>query len=140
METDDIVNKLYITMLSAFEQASRHEILQNRENLKTVYDALFQHTIECSIFIKGYVNNKSWAGAAVHFLALLTDTHGPPSGHISRAFLSDKAEEFCDGFEDLRDQLLSNIIAENLAVTLAVLEKVEEIGAHLNICLYVWTQ
>ncbi|KAK0437165.1 hypothetical protein EV421DRAFT_2038335 [Armillaria borealis] len=112
IETDEIVRKLYVSMLSAFEQASRHEILQNRENLKPVYDALFQHTVECSIFIKGYVENKSWAG------------------QISRGFLSGKAEEFCDGFQDLRDQLLSNVVAENLSVTLAVLEKVDEIDMH----------
>ncbi|PBK68535.1 hypothetical protein ARMSODRAFT_1019665 [Armillaria solidipes] len=91
-ETNEIVTKLY--------------------NLKSVYDTLFQHTIECSIFIKGYVENKSWAG------------------RLSRAFLSSKAEEFCDGFQDLRDQLLLNIVAEDLAVTLAMLEKVEEIDMH----------
>ncbi|KAK0437162.1 hypothetical protein EV421DRAFT_1075347 [Armillaria borealis] len=111
-ENNEIVTKLYVTMLSAFKDASRREILQNRKNLKSVYDALFQHTIECSIFIKGYVENKSWAG------------------RLPRAFLSGKAEEFCDGFQDLRDQLLSNIVAEDLAVTVAMLEKVEEIDMH----------
>ncbi|KAK0442802.1 uncharacterized protein EV420DRAFT_1072271 [Desarmillaria tabescens] len=109
MESDEIVRKLYVTMISTYEQAISQEILSKRESLKTVYDALFQHTIECSTFIRGYVNKTSLAE------------------RITRAFLSDTAEEFCEGFEDLRKMLLLNIVAEALAVALSTQEDAEEI-------------
>ncbi len=59
-------------MLSTYEQASQDELWKEQDRLRSVYDSLFKHTIECSIFIKGYVQ-KSWPGTAGQTHTLSSD-------------------------------------------------------------------
>ncbi|PBK88973.1 hypothetical protein ARMGADRAFT_347556 [Armillaria gallica] len=109
VKTNEVVKDLYATMLSTYEQASKDELWKGRNRLGSVYDSLFKYTIECSIFINGYMQ-KGWAG------------------RMFSLDLAEKAKEFQEGFEDLRDQLHAGITTETLLVTLELEEKIDDIG------------
>ncbi|PBK88966.1 hypothetical protein ARMGADRAFT_1084071, partial [Armillaria gallica] len=104
--TNEVIKDLYATMLSTYEQASQDELWNEQDHLQSVYDSLFKHTIECSIFIKGYMQR----GA----------------GRMFTMNLMDKAKEFQEGFEDLQDQLLPGITKETLFVTPELREEIED--------------
>ncbi|PBK82021.1 hypothetical protein ARMGADRAFT_1019906 [Armillaria gallica] len=99
-KTDNLVMELYEDMLSVYDQASREEILQQKDELQPVYESLFKQTIECSHFIKMY-EKKS-----------VTD-------RLLDRKLLDKAKEISAGFKKLHHQL-HHRIAENLIVTLGI--------------------
>ncbi len=53
---------LYSAMSSAHTSASREEVIKNREHLRPFYESLFKQTMECAIFLEGYItkNTAGW--------------------------------------------------------------------------------
>ncbi len=137
-ETDNLVVDLYDNMLSAYDQASRGEVLQNRDELRHVYDSLFKHTIECSYFIQIY-DKKSVTGMK-YSLAKGLDSHITFIGRLLDRKLLDKAKEFSAGFEKLQHQLHHRIVAENFVVTLGIQRKVDELSTFFGIYTYLRAQ
>ncbi len=45
---------LYADMISAYEDFSKDNILEQHAQLQGIYNSLFKQTIECAIFIEGY--------------------------------------------------------------------------------------
>ncbi|KAK0477903.1 hypothetical protein IW261DRAFT_255144 [Armillaria novae-zelandiae] len=108
-EEDQLVLDLYVTMLDAYHDACENEILQKRDRLYSIYECLFQQTIECSYFIEGYAK-KGFVG------------------QIFTPNLSEKANDFRKGFETLREKLQSDIAEETLVVTLGTRQIVDELA------------
>ncbi len=53
-DVNQAVLDLYAEMISVYEEASKKDILQQRDGLHGTYSSLFKQTIECAIFIEGY--------------------------------------------------------------------------------------
>ncbi|KAK0464172.1 hypothetical protein IW261DRAFT_1524319 [Armillaria novae-zelandiae] len=53
--SDETIIGLYRAMFSAHISASREEVLKNRERLRRFYKTLFRQTIECAVFLEGYI-------------------------------------------------------------------------------------
>ncbi len=135
--TNEVVKDLYATMLSTYEQASQDKLWNEQDHLQSVYDSLFKHTIECSIFIKGYMQRG--AGMADQTFILSLDLQ-LCVGQMFTMNLLDKAKEFREGFEDLQDQLLSGITKETLFVTPKPREEIEDTSMCIYFCMKVWIQ
>ncbi|KAK0458659.1 uncharacterized protein EV420DRAFT_369674 [Desarmillaria tabescens] len=97
---DPLVIKLYETMLSTYEHASRYEVLQNHRNLQHVYEALFKQTNECTFFIMEYT--KGHVGGH-----RVLDPRAAPR-HLLGGQLSKKVAEFGAKFQYLTKQLRSS--------------------------------
>ncbi len=63
-DTQQAILDLYTEMISAYEEASKDDILQQRDDLHGTYSSLFKQTIECAIFIEGYTKK---SGISMHF-------------------------------------------------------------------------
>ncbi len=53
-DANQAVRDLYSEMISVYEEASKKDILQQRDGLHGTYSSLFKQTIECAMFIEGY--------------------------------------------------------------------------------------
>ncbi len=53
-DTKQAIFDLYADMISAYEDFSKNDILEQRARLQGIYNSLFKQTIECAIFIEGY--------------------------------------------------------------------------------------
>ncbi|KAK0502044.1 hypothetical protein EDD18DRAFT_679799 [Armillaria luteobubalina] len=100
-DTGSLVIKLYETMLSTYEHASRYEVLRNHRSLQRVYEALFKQTNECTFFIVTYTKRR--AGGHPRIL----DSHAAPRV-VDVLRLSVKAAEFGVAFQYLTKQLRSS--------------------------------
>ncbi|PBK89080.1 hypothetical protein ARMGADRAFT_351055 [Armillaria gallica] len=108
-ERDKTILQLYEAMIMTYKDASNNRELWQRKQLEPSYIALFQITNECGMFIRGYAKKN----------------------RIKRFFSLDvkqKAEEFIQGFTNLRKQLGSDVAKDGLVVTLGVGAKVDTLA------------
>ncbi|PBK66630.1 hypothetical protein ARMSODRAFT_352149 [Armillaria solidipes] len=103
-DTKQAVLDLYVDMISVYEEASKKDILQQRDGLQGTYSSLFKQTIECAIFIEGYTKSGI--------------------GRVFTMDISGQAEKFRQAFADLKDQLTRGFARESAIVTLGVQELV----------------
>ncbi|KAK0234412.1 hypothetical protein EDD85DRAFT_792463 [Armillaria nabsnona] len=104
-DTNQAVLDLYVEMISVYEEASKKDILQQRDGLHGTYSSLFKQTIECAMFIEGYAKKSG-------------------IGRLFTIDISGQAEKFHRGFADLKDQLTRGFARESVIVTLGVQELV----------------
>ncbi|KAK0235058.1 hypothetical protein EDD85DRAFT_65629 [Armillaria nabsnona] len=105
-ERDKIVLRLYKAMITTYKEASDDRLLWQVKQLEPIYKALFQTTNECGMLIMRYTNKN----------------------RVRRFFsldVSQKAEEFIQGFANLRVQLDSGVAKDALVVTLGVRANVD---------------
>ncbi|KAG7441293.1 uncharacterized protein BT62DRAFT_955983 [Guyanagaster necrorhizus] len=65
IDMDQLVVDLHAIMLQAYEQASNNEVLLHINNLRPIYNALFEQTIQCAKFIESYAK-KSFTGRIIN--------------------------------------------------------------------------
>ncbi|KAK0235077.1 hypothetical protein EDD85DRAFT_954607 [Armillaria nabsnona] len=106
IERDNTVLRLYEAMITTYKEASNYRQLWQEERLQPIYKALFQTTSDCGMFIKRYTNKN----------------------RIKRLLLrnmTENAEEFIQGFANLRKQLKLGVAKDALVVTLGVRANVD---------------
>ncbi|KAK0421920.1 hypothetical protein EV421DRAFT_589816 [Armillaria borealis] len=105
-ERDKTVLRLYEVMIMTYKEASDYRRLWQQQKLAPIYKSLFQTTNECGMLIKGYTNKTRFK----RFFSLN---------------VTQKAEEFIQGFANLREQLNSGVAKDALVVTLGVRANVD---------------
>ncbi|PBK66183.1 hypothetical protein ARMSODRAFT_372131 [Armillaria solidipes] len=108
-ERDKTVLRLYEAMITTYKEASDYRQLWQQQKLAPIYKSLFQTTNECGMLIKGYTNKNRFK----RFFSLN---------------VTQKAEEFIQGFANLREQLKSGVAKGALVVTLGVRAKVNTLA------------
>ncbi len=81
-DMNQAVLDLYAEMISVYEEASKNDVLQQRDGLQGTYSSLFKQTIECAIFIEGYAK---MSGIGMH----LSRNHLAISHNFPRACFHD---------------------------------------------------
>ncbi len=122
---------LYKTMISTYKVASDDRLLWEREPLKPIYKLLFQTTNECGMFIKRYTGKSRPSASNPSFSN--GQSLRPNLERLFSLSVSQKADEFIRGFEDLREQLDSGVAKDTLVVTLGVRDKVDILGMSLEL-------
>ncbi|PBK84337.1 hypothetical protein ARMGADRAFT_610783 [Armillaria gallica] len=113
-ERDKTLLRLYKAMITAYKEASDDRLLWQRKQLEPIYKALFQTTNECGMLVMRYTNKN----------------------RVRRFFsldVSQKAEEFIQGFSNLREQLDSGVAKDVLVVTLGVRARVDILGMRMSL-------
>ncbi|SJL09142.1 uncharacterized protein ARMOST_12518 [Armillaria ostoyae] len=113
-EQDTTVLRLYEAMITTYKEASDDRLLWKQTRLEPIYKSLFQTTNECRMLIEGYTNKN----------------------RLKRLFslnVTQKAEEFIQGFENLRKQLNSGVAKDALAVTLGVRAEVDSLAMRMSL-------
>lgn len=67
--SDKTVVGFYSAMFSAHTSASHEEVIKSREHLRPFYESLFRQTMECTIFLEGYIT-KNVAGWSLYKCSL----------------------------------------------------------------------
>ncbi len=57
--SDKTVVGFYSVMFLAHTSASREEVIKNLEHLRPFYESLFKQTMECAIFLEGYITKNA---------------------------------------------------------------------------------
>ncbi|PBK98181.1 hypothetical protein ARMGADRAFT_1075044 [Armillaria gallica] len=104
-DTNQAALDLYAEMISVYEEASKKDILQQRDGLHGTYSSLFKQTIECALFIEGYAKKSG-------------------IGRLFTIDISGQAAKFHQAFAGLKDQLTRGFARESVIVTLGVQELV----------------
>ncbi|KAK0443059.1 uncharacterized protein EV420DRAFT_1649347 [Desarmillaria tabescens] len=113
-ERDKTMLQLYEAMLTTYKEASDDRLLWKRKHLEPIYKSLFRTTNECGMLIKRYTNKN----------------------RIKRFFsmdMSQKAEEFIQGFAKLREQLDSGVAKDALVVMLGVGVRVDKFDIRMSL-------
>ena len=131
-DTKQAIFDLYADMISAYEDFSKDDILEQRARLQGIYNSLFKQTIECAIFIEGYAK-KSRIGMPLsrsHFM--ISDRS---SEHLFATDVSGQAENFRQAFADLKCQLSMKVAKESIIVTLGVQNSVDILSESFFSCI-----
>ncbi|KAK0439725.1 uncharacterized protein EV420DRAFT_1769383 [Desarmillaria tabescens] len=113
-DTKDAIWDLYKDMISVYEEFSKDDILEQRDRLQGIYSSLFKQTIECALFIEGYVKKSG-------------------IGRLVTMDISDQAEKFSHAFADLKSQLSMGLIKESVTVTLGVQQLVNDVQERVDL-------
>ncbi len=72
-ETKRAVLDLYAHMISVYEAYSEDDILEQRVRLQGNYSSLFKQTIECALFIEGYMKKSKTGMLLSHSHLIISD-------------------------------------------------------------------
>ncbi len=117
-------------MITTYKEASDNRLLWRRKQLEPIYKALFQTTNECGMLIMRYTNKNRVSTS--HRSISKGQYLRPILGRFVSLDVSQKAEEFIQGFANLREQLDSGVAKDALVVTLSVRANIDMLSMSLQ--------
>lgn len=115
-------------MIHTFEIANEKDVVREWKILQSTFDAMIRQTIECQIFVSGYISKNYLRESSLN--QCRSGIHYPPlfTGRLIKLDISKKTAEFRQGFVDLEAQFSGKLNRGVAVVTIGTHEAVKFMG------------